>query len=305
MAEIASVWMKIMKKTLLLLFLTLVNISACEPIRKNQPDGKSEAADPGDEPRVPPKGPPTGPLLFKTTKDAATLAADKAQFLTNVFAKKDDGRYALNNRYVAYRNLPFSPIIFGYVASGGEVSFTAKLNDDFRNNIPQKIIDKISEYDVDSLDLFFTPQKYDGKGFKPHSWAADPPAPGFVGSIYDRNLEVAVFDSDSRIDKDIKSEKMTSWNFSVHDGTLSPQQPELNITGSMPISFWSLVVDPVDKKAAVTLHWLLFEEEKDAITNAIKDDHPQASMDKLIKKLELMPKFAGTPMMKKLKDFVR
>lgn len=205
----------------------------------------------------------SGAKLFKSNRTNLELRQDRIRFLNNTFIQSNiTDRYFLNTKYTVYRNQPLSPAIFGYTASTDQVLFTVAFPDSFRVNLPEAIKAEISRHDIDHLDLFFTPQSYDGEGFKPHCWAAGDKlrAIPFAGTIYEGTLLVGVFESDQNIDRDILSGQVLPFGFSIHDNTLSPERPKLRI-GAPPthhpyVSFWSLVIDPAEKKAAATLHWI-------------------------------------------------
>lgn len=254
-----------------------------------------------EEKKAPPKKIPSGKLLFEEKKSPSELLRDKTAFFSTRIEMPLPGLYSLNNRYVNYRNQPYSPAFFGYVSDTDGVTFTAKISNDFRNNLPRAIIDEISKHDVDELDIFFAPQKYDGKGFKPHCWAAkNPPATPFGAYTHGSELLVAIYDADYPIDRDIKTGRLTRFSFTIHADTLSPVQPELAIRapgGGELLSFWSLALFPAEKRAAVTLHLILSAAENGIITGAAAT---LPTLEDFANHLNANPLFHGSAWMRKL-----
>lgn len=290
-----------------IILLSLGTFVACGPTGGHGPAPQEE--------RRPPRT-PTGALLFNKKKTDSQLAQDKLNFLTNVLVErpKTGGTalgmvspeyYSINNRYVDYRNQPYSPLIFGYYALHDAIRFTARFSDDFRFNIPQTFINEISKHDVDELEIFFAPQPYDGNGFKPHCWAARNPQNGRQ-YYYDAPLIVGIEDPDGNIDGDIKRGEFRSWGFTIHDWTLSPANPTLNIQDpnrSGSSSFLSLVVHSKERRAAVTLHVVLPTWQYNAIERMLRNDYPNGTFQSLKNQLDVQ--FRGESWLGKLDHLMR
>lgn len=253
----------------------------------------------------------SGRRLFESNRTSAELAQDRANFLANTLIQMHSpDHYTLNSQYVVYRDQALSPAVFGYVTHTDNVKFTAAFPAAFRENLPQAIKDAVSNHNIDELDIFFTPQQYDGRGFKPHCWAAGNSirAVPFAGEIYSNTLLMGIYHSDFNIDRDIRSNQLTSFGVSIHDNTLSPVQPELNIQPATMynFSFWSLVIDQRGRRAAATLHWNLRSELNDYIANGIALNLAGGfNLQQLMERLNRDHRFNGSPIMQKLDNLVR
>jgi hypothetical protein len=68
----------------------------------------------------------------------------------------------------------------------------------------------------------------------------------------------------------ISSQNLMQFRSWVHDTLISPRNGHLNIPqGAVDFSFWSLVIHPDERRAAVTLHWILSEESMRILNFAI------------------------------------
>lgn len=236
---------------------------------------------------IPPKNLFPGQRVFELNKTPAEIAQAKRDFLLTRLATRDpiNGTFNYNATRNTYevdspvpraRNIrfPTSPIVddYSFFSTPAEkFPLSVRFPREFLLNIPEKIRQVVIRYDIDTLDLYFTPQSNSALSqvtmIKPHFWAH--PNIGHVRSIrgapFAQDLLVGIFDADRPIDHQVSSKNLLSFNFSVHEDArptgsgISPNTAQLKFDefASEFSSFWSLVVNVKERKAVVTLHWII------------------------------------------------
>lgn len=182
-------------------------------------------------------------------------------------------------------------------------AYCLKIPSEFSNNIPVAIKDEIMKHDIESLDIYFIAQSknaVNGKeqkvnALKAHYWAYPIPIFWFTGEIFNRNMLMTFYnynenikfnterdvedeekDEEKKINKYLEENNLSSFTVSIHDYLLSPETSYLSISGASNhnFSFYSLIINEQDKKAVVTLHWLM---EQDDFLNDEKLNHNHAN----------------------------
>lgn len=209
--------------------------------------------------------------FFTPREMRSVVHARQREFLTRErLTVKSRGRIILDRHFetdvqftASYH--PAVPRVGKYdhdVAPGHQ--FALRFSSDFFLNLPLSIQTALADYDIESLDLFLMVQdqmKYVTKAQYPqlvtHFWAL-PKMPGsFSGVIYDRYLAMGLFEPDRDLAREIQIGRMQDFQVTIHDNALSPNTAGLKIgLSELNSSFWSVVVEPKSKRAAVTLHYL-------------------------------------------------
>lgn len=182
-----------------------------------------------------------------------------------------------------YSNTCPSPRIATYHSpNGGSEAYCFKIPTEFKNNIPNKIKKEIMNHDINSLDIFFIAQNKN-ETFDPpkidvlrvHNWVYPKIPSNYEGSIFNRNLLMTMYSNNSNIPltNQIIEGELKVFDVNIHDNLISPDNAHTAIATASPInfSFYSLVIDPKTKRAVVTLHWLI--EQDDFINNEERNPH--------------------------------
>ena len=156
----------------------------------------------------------------------------------------------------------------------GGPRYAVKISADFLPNLPESIKNEISAFDLDEVDLFLVVQG--GAGLKylndskrvmlfAHWWGMDNPTANETND-YHRWMQMGIFECFLDISgegKSIQMDKLGPIYVRVHDGgqAFSPETARITLSyDHLDVAFYSAVVDPQKKKAAVTLHLLLHED---------------------------------------------
>jgi hypothetical protein len=156
----------------------------------------------------------------------------------------------------------------------------AELGAAFVPKLPQKIQDKLHEYNIENknINVAFIVQSNQNLGepsdhdniptktsLKAHGWL-DPEAPAnYEGTRVNREVLLGIFASEGNIHYPggVPYENLANSPVHTHDGVLSPrtQSNKVAIGANSPsMSFWSLAIDHEEgkeKRAIATLHWVL------------------------------------------------
>lgn len=269
-----------------------------------------------DNPKTSPL--PLGEQLFKLGHSQSELATLKRNFLniTRVTDPARVDRFNVNTTRGPSQQ-PNTPIIHTYHGVNALAPVVVSFPDCFRLNIPLEIKEQIKQLEVNHLDIFFTPQeevRQADASLKPAYWMFPnrPHLDRIHGSPSDLQGRVALrlFNSDYMIDNQVVSDRLTHFGVVLHDGLVSPDTGHLNIlaTPHESFSFYSLAVFEEQRRAAVTLHWMLTRPDREELVNILRavEGHPtENTFDHLLNTLNqpIFP-FYGKPMMRKLLDLV-
>lgn len=196
-------------------------------------------------------------------------------------------------------------------------------------NLPEKIQKILESYQVfseDKLDIFWLVQNSAFLGeendyssvptttrLKAHAWA-DPDAPtNYKGDRINREFLLGVFDADIDISTaKFPKETMTKSFIYTHDSVFSPRDERnmLKVSSQSPsLSFFSVVIDDnaKDKRAVVTLHWVLkwSDKEEEDLIKIIKDYKEPIVLQEFIKNLEHSKSFKNSDMLKKIQKLLK
>ena len=225
------------------------------------------------------------PLLDEshlTEEEKKTLKASRSEFL-----KKDEileSPYydtSVYSRGIA-RNAegtPRAPLIHPYHFLSPRVPLAVKLPHSFNKNIPKKIKEKLSSFHIEQVDLFWILQYHSGLGLatdgapslKPAYWVYGDRLPDIFtpetlrGSLPEYQVCMGVYESNQEIQDQVPMNDLNFFSVVAHDGKISPDTGhlELGASTSRPhFSFFSLVIIPAEKRAAVTWHVLLSSQEE-------------------------------------------
>jgi hypothetical protein len=272
----------------------------------------------------------SGRLLFETSQSAAELSALKTTFLQTTPITKSDPRndqyYNVNTvRGLNYQ--PNSPIVHPYHRITAIAPLAVALPDSFRWNIPQDIRNQISQHNVDVLDILFTPQeeiRQADDSLKAAYWMFPnrPDLDKIKGAPpeYQKTILLGLFDSDHPIDKQVVTGQLKSFGVSLHEeadirlrpnGRISPDTGHINTaaapTGSF--SFYSLAIFKEQRRAAVTLHWMLTKNDKNRLVALLEATQKNGAINHLEALIQAMndptSPFHGTSMMEKLMDLTK
>jgi hypothetical protein len=189
---------------------------------------------------------------------------------------------------------------------------TLALPPSFRWNIPQSLREQISRLEIDQLDIFFTPQEENrdhDASLKPWTWMF--PNHTHLDSItgappeLHKPVHLGVFESDYNISHQVAINQIQLFDVFLHDQLVSPNTGHLN-TQSTPEgsqSFFSLAVFGEQRRAAVTLHWLLTEVDRHNFEDLLMARHQDAedrSLSALLDDLNASRHFQGTQILERL-----
>lgn len=219
-------------------------------------------------------------LLLKDLTEAELEGAFKK--FKDEKIKKIGDKYAVNNYYHAYFDAPHSTLIHGYTkAPPTEIYLTMKLPQESIRAVPKSVIDELKKTDVDAIEIFFTPQKYDGYKIKTHYWVYDHIPASFTGTIFNDSVDFGVYDyTDGKFRKDaIGNPKLlsqidmlkTHQNVHIHDDNISPDNGMIEgfDTKKLPTYFFTLAI--YKRRAAITLHWLQHSDGNKQIKTYLDD----------------------------------
>jgi hypothetical protein len=241
---------------------------------------------------------------------------------------KLDGNMRFNVKNTAMWNLQNYPIA-PFVADYGEVSNTdiiiaVKFPRSFISNVPRNIRNHIANFDIKDIEIFFivqAPTKIGSHAFGTKDqqgigitqlWAnlwADPDAPMmFDDWRFDRKLLMGIFDADKKIEYQLKNNALNYFSVINHGNKISPSTAKIKVDAFKQLSFWSLVIDKQEKRAAITLHWLFNDsntEFLDPFLDPDPDNTQQAnSFADLITKLKKVDELKDSALLKKLNVLV-
>ena len=234
---------------------------------------------------------------------AGEVAALRDNFLHRAINEEPAGYFHVNSFYHPFDQHPHSTLIHGYTMHADtKVHFTAQLPEQLSRYLLPEIRAALAAQQVQKLDIFFTPQASDGTAIKAHYWVIDRSAANpqgipaaFIGDLFQQNLLVGAFhDANAPLNQGphpavptyyhppggsipaLSFNQLHSINVHIHDSNLSPENGflcrSLANLGGMPLRFWTLVVDPVSKRAAVTLHLISYHERLGAAARWFNED---------------------------------
>jgi hypothetical protein len=112
-----------------------------------------------------------------------------------------------------------------------------------------------------------------------------------TGTHYAEPMPMAIFEPSAPIEDEVKVNQLVTFPISIHDGLISGDVGHLNLEAKhLNASFWSLVISPRQKRAAVTLHWLLDQASYQAFLQILQTSGNDR-LEKLILALENDPIF--------------
>ena len=221
-------------------------------------------------------------------------------------ARRGFGPAILLPQFSRFVPAPATPVVGNYRAYvGHNTILSARFSNGFLPNIPAVFNSDtlLKGRDIADVEIFLAVQRDDHTIFrgsvvdsdlsldattpaiKTHMWG-DPRIPEtFPGVFYDANLDIALLNCDKPIDAQVVSGKLGPYGVLAHDSTLSPSNALIGLTHDMiatPMSFWSLVLDAPNKRAAVTLHVVLSEAHGDAFADLLSRSSNLASLIKLM-----------------------
>lgn len=188
-----------------------------------------------------------------------------------------------NIRHIFTRH-PKSTVVRAYKGRGGYFGLMhVKLNNAFESRLPEAIIKELKHHDLyqkNAVDLFFIVQKNffaknDFVRLLPHAWA-DPDVPeSFNGDRLKRNFLFGLYDAEAELAAQVPIGSQASFEVYVHDGAFSPpNQGQIIIRPKISYAFYSLIIGEIypsnEKRANVTLHWVLNHDDSDLFNNIIK-----------------------------------
>lgn len=259
---------------------------------------------------------PAGEQLFELRYSQAQLADLKRNFLnsTQVIDPARINRFTVNTIRGPARQ-PNTPIVHTYHGVNALAPVVVSFPEYFIWNLPEEIKNQIKQLEVNHLDLFFTPQeevRAPDASLKAAYWMFPhrPPLDLIHGAPPDLQGKVALrlFDSDYRIDNQVVSDHLNKFDVSLHDGLVSPDTGHINTLAAPheSFSFYSLAFFEDQKRAAVTLHWMMTRPDREELVNILRAiaGHPTQNTfhDLLIRLDQPLSPFHGKPMMRKLLD---
>ena len=248
--------------------------------------------------------------------------------------------YLLNHRLVDHQHIlargggradahPASPIVHTYNWEAVPIDFSARFPESFARNLPADIQDVlIEDPEVDEVEIFFTPQfnirdyvadRLGDSALKAHYWLVEQ-TPANFGGLYNQDHWMMIFDPDYNIDRHLNAGDWTHVNVNIHDQTYSPPGDRgggLNFRYAIqgggredvqPVSFWSVVIDHLNRRAAVTLHWILPNQDqtvRDGFVQALNQSAGRPQFGAVVQQWSNIPAFAGSPMIRKLQQLIQ
>ncbi|MGY3804968.1 hypothetical protein ACWNT8_12935 [Pigmentibacter ruber] len=180
-------------------------------------------------------------------------------------------------------------------SNGGLELYCIKLPLIFGLNLPENIKEELVRNNITNFDIYLNAQNkrilpFEIEGFdnvkvnllRAHYWIDNLKLNGvkinkipnnYTGTIFNRNLLMTVFSNNKQFnlvnnadindDLNLKENFLKSFNVHLHDNSASPNNALTTLAEAPNInfSFYSLIIDPITKKSAVTLHWLIEGED--------------------------------------------
>lgn len=222
-------------------------------------------------------------LEIETLNNNLNLSQRKRDFLNN---KNLSHPFGIKSRLINFpqnelnsgRTCPSTRIAtYDSPNSGGEV-YCLKISDEFKYNLPNRIKRELIKYNINNLDLFFIAQNKNETYSEPkvslirtHNWVYKNIPNVFEGTIYNNDLLMTYYNNNENLfnlnNDEVEEGTLKSFNVNIHDDRISPNNAHTSL-GNAPnlnFSFYSLVIDPVESRAIVTLHWLV--EQNDFLNN--------------------------------------
>lgn len=315
------------------LFVLLAVNNACNKASHNsQPPNSQSSGAPQPNPLASPRA---GYYLFETHLSSAEVANQKRDFLDHVhFVNEARGTDAYGRPRVQFTlqqvgdptaprlmrgeyGYPNTPIVHTYHSVGTTAPLVVRFSDSFRWNLPDQIIDTVSQYDVDGLDIFFTPQTRANLNSADVSLKAGywmfpnrPRLDEIIGSPpeYNKTVLLGLHDADHNIDHHVVSNQLHPFQVILHDGLVSPNTGHIAFLGvpAGSFSFYSIAVFEEQRRAAVTLHWILSQVDLDGLSQHLRQVAAAGNhLQVLIDALNADGNFQGTPMLQKLINLAR
>ena len=205
---------------------------------------------------------------------------------------------------------------------------------EFYQNIPAEIRETVSQYDVQELDLFLIIQRgaffrhSENVSLKAHVWAHPHLGTFFPGEVFDRNLLMGIFLPDHDLSREVPIHGLSPFRVYLHDSRFSPNTARIRFHDES-LSFWSVIIDEVTRRAAVTLHLLLQEDHvvvqhphvrsgqeytnlmfyfnRHARDRSGQSSHVNETLNGMMNRLRTdgASLFHGTPLMEKLESLLR
>ena len=200
--------------------------------------------------------------------------------------ENEDQPITLNSEFTEVRHFfsryPKTTVLRSYNGSGYLGLMHAKLDNAFENRLPPAIIKELQKHDLyqkNAVDLFFAAQanwfkKDDYVRLLPHNWA-DPDMPQiFPGDRLHRDFLAGLYEAPETLAAEVPVGSLAPLEVWVHLSAFSPKVGQINIEPNKTYAFYSLVIGEVDpsreKRANVTLHWLLDKKDKASFNNIVK-----------------------------------
>ena len=227
-------------------------------------------------------GHPSGFLLFQNPPEPEDLSRLKVEFKQSAAIQQNaPGRpYYEINTTRGHGQLPNSPIVHTYHLVGVLSPLVMALPEAFRWNIPQSIRNEIIRREIQNLDILFTPQQEvrgNDVSLKAAYWMfPNRPALAQIHGAppqFQKTVQLGIFEPDHPIGDQVQVDRLQTFEVSLHDGRVSPNTGHLNLeqTPEGSFSFYSLAFFQEQKRAAVTLHWILTQEDRETLTRLIAE----------------------------------
>jgi hypothetical protein len=268
--------------------------------------------------------------LFESQLTAQERAQNRREFLTSQYLLNEGAaqglfRYSINSER-GPQGLPKTPVVHSYHILAVSAPLVVKFSSDFFQNIPEPIQSQLNQYALEELDLFFTPQlavRTEDASLKPAFWMYPnrPEMDEVVGSPpeFDKRVLLGLHASDYDINSNhinergvnvgVVADELRLFHCFMHHGRISPDTGYLNIHSipdhNVSFSFYSIAVFEEQRRAAVTLHWMLTPEDRDALVQDLQvvSGSDANHLNRLIERLSGQDHpFHGTPMLQKLQN---
>ncbi|WGL60595.1 hypothetical protein QEJ31_03135 [Pigmentibacter sp. JX0631] len=216
--------------------------------------------------------------LFELGISDSELLARKNTFLNSSILTKipgfNDKIININTSKLNTGKLCPTPRIalYNFPNVGSDI-YCLELPKEFRNNIPSKIKEEIISKDLRNLDLYiFVQSKMNSISalaipldvLRVHNWAY-PNIPLVYGALFNRDLYMTAYSVTKKIplSNQIQENKLIPFNVNLHDNLVSPDNAHMGLATAPNINFafYTLVIDKLDKRAIVTFHWLIKNED--------------------------------------------
>ena len=209
--------------------------------------------------------------------------ANLAAFKNRDFVKTSTFDYTLNSQRSRYFDRPSCPVFHSY--HGGAIyPFYAEIPGGFYGNLPEDIRLELARHDINNVTLYFSIQQssnYDDMLLRPHYWVHEMPGNEFQGDSFKRELLMGLYDwtenIQSRNKKAVTVGGIKSLRVRSHDGRISPNNAQSK-GKNFAVAGYSVVIDPFEKKAAVTLHWMLPWENVQTVRDHLLNRHGRSKI---------------------------